>query len=292
MKTKTGLVAAVRGVMVSGAFGLAAAMCLVPGAVAQPAPQAAQGKLGAMEDGMLERMQVTRVQPVVYSHIGARTEMAGVMWRAGQVKATSAQRARLAVPELASASPSEDGLGFGGSATELDTMSLRYGHVLGLLPLLHAVNPSQFKVTVAQLGQLGALEGEFGAQTRGHIQAFVADAQRGKINSDAYLGMMQGCVQDIAGASDASVERRHGYLLLGLWSGLALTSAESDAVTTGLVSSGRVLIELLEEDAAYGGADRSLANLTRAMTDELAQATPSDEVLAQLAQRMMAVRAD
>lgn len=285
----TKLVAAVRGVVVSAVFGV----CLsASGAMAQPAAQIeGNSQLGHLDDGMLERLQVAQVQPVVYSHVGAKTELAGVMWRASQLKASPAASARLAAPELAAPSPAE-GLGFGGSATELDTLSLRYGHVLGLLPLMQAVKPEQFKVTAAQLGGLNELEAAFGAQTRGHIAQFVADAQRGKINSDAYLGMMQGCVQDIAATNDSAVQRRHGYLLLGLWSGLALTSAESDAVTTNLVATGRVLVELLEKDAAYGGADQQLANVVRAMTEELAQTTPSDDALAHMAQRMLAVRAD
>jgi hypothetical protein len=284
------LVAAVRGVMVAAVFGV----CLsAGGAVAQPTVQIeVNSQLGHLDDGMLERLQVARVQPVVYSHVGAKTELAGVMWHASQLKASPAASARLAAPELAVPSPAAQGLGFAGSATELDTLSLRYGHVLGLLPLMQAIKPEQFKVTVAQLGGLGELEAVFGEHTRGHIAQFVADAQRGKINSDAYLGMMQGCVQDIAATDDSSIQRRHGYLLLGLWSGLALTAAESDAVTTSLVATGRVLVELLEKDAAYGGADQKLANIVRAMTEELAQPTPNDDALAHMAQRMLAVRAD
>jgi hypothetical protein len=251
-------------------------------------------KLQPME-GDIQQLQVTKVQPILLSDSGARNQVSAIFSVAANLKTDDAQKARItgAAPAITMpAADGEQGFGFGGSSTELDIVSLQYGYLLGMLPLLQASSPDKFKETVTMFDSLAELNGFYGPEAQAAIKTFVGDAKQGKLNDKAYMEMITGATQGMASATDPSVERRHGYLLLGLWSGLTTLAVEAGAVPENLAASGNTLVMLLEKDAAFGGSDVQLAAKLKLVIAGIKAATPDKAAVQQHIQSMFSVEAD
>lgn len=142
------------------------------------------------------------------------------------------------------------------------------------------------------LGEMSSFNGIFDRTTRAQIERFVKAARAGQLDHVAYLGMMQAASRGIAQAGDPGVERRHGYLLVGLWSGLAQMSAETGQASAEVIATGHTLTRLLEEDAAHAGSDRAVAASVRAMTAQLDGGAPSSQAIGREIKKMMSVSHD
>jgi hypothetical protein len=263
---------------------------------AAPMAWAQGGQLGALEDGALERMEVVAVQPVIYADSGAGAEVGGAVQRAATMEQDAGRTARLLrnAPLLAPVTlgqAEQEGFGFAGASNAQDIETLRAGYTLGLLPLMQATSADRFKLATAQLAYMPRIEG-LSQDAQRAVDTFVQSAQRGQLDQRAYMAMMTEAMRGIASSEDASVQRRHGYLLVGLWSGLAMLEAETGMVSGRLVESGQALVVLLEQDAAHGGSDLALAASMKAMIAELAQAAPNTDALAIHAARMLKARSD
>lgn len=276
---------------------MAGGMMLLGAAPMGWAQGGATGKLGALEDGALERLDVVAVQPVIYADSAAAGEIGGVMSRVATMGADSARAARMLrsapmlAPVMVGQEQAADGFGFAGQSSEQDIETLRVGYTLGMLPLMQATDGNRYKVAVAQLANMPRVQGlSEGAQKA--VDTFVFAAQRGDVDQAAYMAMMEQAMLGIAGSEDASVQRRHGYLLVGLWSGLAMLEAEGGVVSARLIESGKTLVRLLEQDAAHGGSDLALAATLKAMIEELGQQAPSADALAVQAGRLLKTRSD
>jgi hypothetical protein len=257
----------------------------------------AKGALGALEEGALERLEVVAVQPVIYADSAAASEIGGAMSRVAMLEADSARAARMLrsapmlAPVMVGQEQAADGLGFAGQSDAQDIETLRVGYTLGMLPLMRATDNNRYKVAVAQLANMPRVQGlSEGVQKA--VDTFVFAAQRGEVDQAAYMAMMEQAMLSIAGSEDASVQRRHGYLLVGLWSGLAMLEAEGGVVSARLIESGKTLVRLLEQDAAHGGSDLALAATLKAMIEELGQQAPSADALAVQAARLLKTRSD
>lgn len=263
---------------------------------AAPMAWAQSGKLGALEDGALGRMKVVAVQPVIYADSAAGAEVGAAMASVAALPQDGAMAARLGrsaplLSPVAVGAVEADGFGFAGKSDAQDIETLRVGYTLGLLPLMKAGSPDRFKLATAQLAYMPRVEGiSEGAQQA--VNRFVQSAQRGQLDQAAYMAMMSEAMRGIASSEDAGVQRRHGYLLVGLWSGLAMMEAEAGVVSERLVESGMALVTLLEQDAAHGGSDMALAGTLRAMIEELGQAAPSVDALSVQAARLLGAQRD
>jgi hypothetical protein len=240
-------------------------------------------------------LSTAKVQPILLSDSGSRTQVGGVLSQTSQLKASDAQRSRVSasVPSIkAPAASGDQGFGFAGESSEIDTISLQYGYLLGMLPLLQATSPDKFQETLKTLQGVAQLNDLYGKNSQAAIKAFTAAASQGKFDERAYMDMILGGTQDMAAASDSSSERMHGYLVIGLWSGLAMLAAEADAIPAALPSTGNTLVMLLEKDANFGGSDLQLAASLKAVIAELASPSPNKDTLQKHVMAMMEVKAD
>jgi hypothetical protein len=243
----------------------------------------------------VEKLQVSQVQPVMLIDSGARNQIRAAIARSGQLEADAGQKARIdsAVPAIkAPADHGSQGFGFGGSSSELDIISLQYGYMLGMLPIIQATSPEKFKDTLAMLDKLAQVNQFYGPAAQAAIGQFVSAAKQGRLDDKAYMEMLSGATQGMASATNSEVERRHGYLLLGLWSGLTTIAVEAGAVTDNLANSGNTLVMLLKKDAAFGGSDVQLAAKLEAVIAQLKSATPNKAAIHENIQAMLSVEAD
>jgi hypothetical protein len=252
-------------------------------------------KLGALDYDPMS-LKVAKVQPVIFSDSGARTQVSAVASRIPQLQADDAQKARISgsIPAITmpAADSGEQGFGFGGSSTELDTVSLQYGYLLGMLPIVQAASADKFKETVATLDSLSQLNQFYGPELQAAVKAYLDSAKQGQFNDKAYMEMLGGATQGMASTSDSSVERRHGYLLLGLWSGFASIAVESGSVPENLAASGNTLVMLLEKDAAFGGSDVQLAAKLKLVIAELKNPAPDKAAVQKHIMSFFDVQAD
>jgi hypothetical protein len=259
------------------------------------APMAWAQPMAELADGALERLEVAHVQPVIYADSGAQQDVGAVLAQLSTLgDQDEARAARLTGSKLAAVelNAADEGLGFAGTSRASDIEALRVGHALGSLPLLYQVAPSRFKLTTAQLAHMPRVPG-VNEETQRAVNRFVYGAQGGRIDQAGYMALMEVAQRGIATSEDVDGQRAHGYLLVGLWSGLAQLEVEaSGAPSSRLVSSGQALIRLLEEDAAHGGSDLKLAAHLKAMVSELGSGRASAERMATLASALLDVQAD
>ena len=272
----------VRNALVAAAlFAVAPASAFAAGPLGEMTPE-----LAAVESTELENLEVARVQPVVMADQSAELQVSATFARASRANAADAMdlAATMKSVDALRAEGEEEGLDFAGSSNKLDIAALQYGFVLGMAPMMSVLKGEDRQAMLGQLKSLASANALFGATTRAAIEKYVASASSGKADHALFMAMMRAASQDIASSNDPSMERRHGYLLVGLWSGLSRLSAEVGQNSRDLASTGDILVQLLEKDAIYGGSDRELAKQVRIVNAELRKDVPSkDAVRAALA---------
>lgn len=250
---------------------------------------------GALEDADLASLQVTKVQPVVFQSTDAQAEVDGLFGAAANLEEDASQKLRLneAMPEVSVPEGfADEGFDFAGASTELDVVSLQYGFILASMPLLQAANPDAYKKMSGKLEQLAALNKAFAPGVATLLTSYTGSVKQGKPNAETLVKLLRATTQGMASAGDPAVERRHGYLLLGLWGGLITLSAESGKILPGLVSVGDSMIMMLEKDASFGGSDMQLAAKTKSVVALLKADTLDKAAVTKGVQSMLSVQAD
>ncbi|MEC9439842.1 MAG: hypothetical protein VYE40_01930 [Myxococcota bacterium] len=291
--------------MKSFAFGRYSSVrnALVAAAIFVGAPTAAfaAGPLGEMtpelasvEDAQLDNLEIARVQPVVMADQSAELQVSVTFARASKANGANAMDLVQTMQnvEALQAEGEEEGLDFAGSSNKLDIAALQYGFVLGMAPMMSVLEGQDRAEMLQQLEALSSANALFGNTTRQAIEKYVKSAASGKADHAAFMEMMRAASQDIASSGDPSIERRHGYLLVGLWSGLSRLSAEVGQNSRDLAATGDILVQLLEKDAIYGGSDRELAKQVRLVNAELRKDVPSKEVVRAALAEMVKVSQD
>lgn len=264
-------------------FGFVASASL--GATAHPG---LEGELGELEPGQLESLEVAKVQPTAFTDVRS-TQAVGETLARVQDQDASDQVVDV-TGEVASAGDSADeGFGFGGSSTKLDIVSLKYGYMLSTLPLLKGAKLAETAKTLAQLSKLN---GMYSPEVARHLVALVHSAENGGVDAAALTGLMTASAQGIASAADSSGERVHGYLLAGMWMGLAQTTAVLGNSNEGFATLGGSIAQMLEKDASFGGSDRTIALQIRAVSNQLAAAKPDSGKVNAAVKAALATSAD
>ena len=193
---------------------------------------ASVGATAALPEGAdLASLEVVKVQPIMFQSTDTMAAVDAVMTSASMASAEEGQAARImgTMPAVEMADMGEEGFDFGGESTQLDIVAMQYAYILGSLPVLFALDKDGFKSTVDGLAQFAPLHGAFSAKTKASLDAYTAALKAGKLDSNQYIQIMLNATQGIASAGSPAEERRHGYLLLGMWAGYVTMSAESFA---------------------------------------------------------------
>lgn len=180
----------------------------------------------------------------------------------------------------------DGGFGFAGSATADDMRVLRYGYYLGLMPAViqshHAQRRDMAAKLLASTDAIAALGPDIRAAVVAALSSLdsVDGAAFAKVLAGAQLGLAEG---------DA---RKNGYLAAGMWLGLttlALWQGEADETLVGMAEP---LAVLLDEDAAFGAADRKVAAIIRRVAAELRQPHMDVEKVLEMTGEVLKVEAD
>lgn len=240
-------------------------------------------------EAALEELRVSKVQPVVFGDSAADARLSMTMAAASGVQQVESAQVNI---DVAGLELGEEGMGFAGSSTKLDIVSLQYGYLLGNMPLAAAAKGEQMKKLTDTLDAMQQLHGVYATDLGGKISKFVKSARAGKIDHVAYLEMMRAAGQGIASANDTAGQRRHAYLLLGMWTGMASMSAATQSVPKEVRDMGGMLVDLLEKDAAFGGSDRALATKIKVINGELGKSKISTAAVTAAISEMMNIEQD
>lgn len=256
---------------------------------------ASVGATTALPEGAdLASLEVVKVQPVMFQSTDTMAAVDAVMTSASMASAEEGQAARImgTMPPVEMGEMSEEGFDFGGESTQLDIISMQYAYILGSLPVLFALDKDGFKKTVDGLAQFAPLHGAFSAKTKASLDAYAAALKAGKLDSKQYIQIMLNATQGIASAGSPAEERRHGYLLLGMWAGYVTMSAETGKLDKDLAGMGNGLVMMLEKDAVIGGSDKQLAAKVKQVNAAISGGTPDKAKIAAAVKAMLAVTAD
>lgn len=258
-------------------------------------PAGTQSTLEGAQDDLLSSLKVTRVQPVIFTSSDEIASVRAVLSANARAAHGADQKIRVSElpPTITVPKRGKKGFSFAGASSELDIVSLKYGFMLASLPLLQqASSPEDYEGMLNQLDQLAAIDEVYAAPLAEHIKAYVAAAKAGTMDMEHYMGMLTSATQGMASATDPAIERMHGYLMLGLWSGLVVMAAEADQLAPSLKSQGEALTLLLEKDATYGGSDSLLATQVKLITAELGKPSPTRSTLSSAVREILQVQPD
>lgn len=273
---KSSLLLGTRASIASSLFGLL--LCVSPAFAAGPQMSAPTASITQVEDAQFAALRVTKVQPTLFTDAQQNLLVATLVEQTAATQLPAYQPiAQTDVDEASNGARA--GLGFAGASTELDVVSLKYGYALGLVPILGDADPAMRQKHLELLDKMSKINGFYTPTLASHVEAFLQSARQGKIDYQAYMQIMSDAAQGIASSSDPAIERRHGYLLLGLWSSLAHISAQAGQVPAQIAQTGDALAAMLEKDASFGGSDLALAKEVRAITAVLAAEKPSPSLI-------------
>lgn len=255
----------------------------------------ASGKVDALAEGQLAKLQITTVQPVAFmdttSGASVQASFQAVEGFSADAAATSRLSSVTPTPKAPPAQDGQEGLGFAGSSRELDILTLQYGYLLGALPMLKAAKGDAFGAYLQDISKMAPLHDKYTPEAKAQIEAYLKSAS-GSFDNQAYLGMLRAATQGIANAQDSNGQRLHGYLLVGLWAGFSTIASESGSVPANLATIGEGLVQMLEKDAKYGGSDQQLATHVNAMAAQLASGQPDKTKITDAVKALLSVSAD
>ncbi|MFZ4577702.1 MAG: hypothetical protein ACOYOB_04820 [Myxococcota bacterium] len=264
-----------------------------PAAAAAPAPAPEKPKVDLTKveitkDELLASHTVA-VQPMLMAggNTGAWTVLASQMASAK----TNAKSIDLA--KTAKIKAPEGPLGFAGNAEAKDVAVLQYAVALGFLPtLLNGGNDAAAKELATNLmNGFDALSG-LSADTQTTAKLFIALALRDEKMDGELLGMVYAAAMKAGMLGIAAgPQRAHGYYLAGIWTGMALMVGSAGGSAT-YADMAEPICVLLDEDAAFGGTDRKIATLMRAIAVELKKDAPDMGVIKSSAEQVLSAKSD
>lgn len=257
-------------------------------------PAEVVGTTQPLAEGQLDALKVDHVQPVAFMDTTSAAQVQASLEAVGQVKNSADLSSRIVatMPVKPKAQDGQEGLGFAGSSSEVDIMTLKYGYILGALPLLQISKGDEFAAYIKELKQLAGYHKYYTPAASAKIETYLNAAATGKIDQVAYMAMLREATQGIASSKDASGQRVHGYLLMGLWSGLLSMSVESGQLPENINSFGRALEQLLTKDSSYGSSDQRLAGQIKVLNSVLRESPVSKEKVATSIKVILATKAD
>lgn len=147
-------------------------------------------------------------------------------------------------------------LGFSGASVEAELFGLRYGFGLGVLGSLRGADRTAL---AADLWNKRALLASLSPATLAAITRYLEHAQRGEADAPALAAALREA--EAGTATDAA--RAHGYFVAGLWCGIAMTMATAQQPDLAFVALAGPLAAMFDEDAEFGGSDRTIAKALR-----------------------------
>jgi len=231
---------------------------------------AAAGAEDAAGPGGIGRFETVRVRPVVLASPDA-TLVPVRLALAVQGGVASRERVDAA---LTAAHVDAEGMGFAGASTPQDVAALQTGLLVATLPLAESRGAEK----LAEAGRLiqRSAEGLPGLQpaSRERLQKLAERVAAGTVDGDAVNGVVRAATE---GMGEKGKERVHGYLLVGIWTGLCTLAAAIETGDADLANMGSALALMLEKDADFGGSDRKLAAEVRKLAAEMRAETPAPE---------------
>jgi len=178
------------------------------------------------------------------------------------------------------------GFGFAGKAESDDIRVLRYGYYLGMMPaVIRSGHEKETEMAAKLLASIDVIA-PLGESMRDTVIEALTSLESvdgeafAEIFANAQLGLAEG---------DA---RKNGYLAAGMWLGLttlALWNEQADESITGMAEP---LAVLLDEDAAFGAADRKVAAILRGVAAELRKPRLDTDTIMAMTGKVLAVEAD
>lgn len=267
-------------------YTLLAATCLF-GTAAQAQPT---NTLGNADHIDLESLSVSVVQPVASADATTNDEMFRFMAHADALKQMPGEFHKN-LPELKTSmfTTSDDGFGFGGRSTKVDIVSLKIGYMMGALPLVYKKDKVKYNSQLKIINKV-ANSTIFDVATRQQMKRFLTSSS--KLNGKAYTAMMSALSKSMAKSKTASNQRKHAYMLVGLWVTLNTMSLATDNTPSYLSNIGNILANMLEKDAAFGSSDKTLARHIRTITRETKKALPNKKAVYGALRAMTKVKKD
>ena len=241
----------------------------------------------------LEALSVAKIQPTAFMDSASALAMSELMAYGDAMTPDASRGAHLrdSLPKPGQ-DAAHEGLGFAGHSTTLDLSALQYGYMLGALPLLARADALAHQATLIELERLSDLASHLSPQTAQAIATYLKGARAGQLDTGAYMNVMRAASDGLAQAQDASQERRHGYLMVGLWSAMSALAIEAGMTPASLLVLGQSLGQLLERDASFGGSDRALAAQVHLIREQAAAASPDKARVYGAIRAMMGVKSD
>lgn len=256
-------------------------------------PAEVVGATTPLQEGQLGALKVDYVQPVAFMDTTSAAQVQASIESVGQVKNSADLSSRLNAPKPVMPQDSGDqGMGFAGDSSQVDIVTLQYGYILGALPLLQIAKGDEFQGYVAELKKLSSAHKLYAPAASAQIEAYLSAAAQGKIDQVAYMGMLREATQGIANSKDPSGQRLHGYLLMGLWSGLLSMSVEAGQLPDNINTFGTALEQLLTKDSSYDSSDQRLAGQLKVLNAVLKESPISKEKVSTSIKVILATKAD
>lgn len=240
----------------------------------------------------LEQLEIAKVQPTAFMDTTSAISMSEMMAYGDAMAPDASLASRVSDAMPARAAQEDQGLGFAGQSTTQDIASLQYGYLLGALPLLQRADKASFDKALLKLEQFASLHSGYQPQTTTAILTYIKGARQGSIDTGAYMNVMRAASEGIAQAKGPDQERRHGYLMVGVWSAMSTMALESGRVPSSLKGIGDALSKMLIKDSSFGGSDRALAAHIQLISEESLSAAPDKARVYKSLKEMMSAKAD
>ncbi|MFT5431911.1 MAG: hypothetical protein ACI9OJ_002609 [Myxococcota bacterium] len=185
--------------------------------------------------------------------------------------------------------PAAQGFGFAGDTSATDLQILKYGYHLGLLPArLASRRRADARAAVQNLAQADHIIAGLDPDVRSAIAQVLEKTRANEISGAPFQTLMESANRGIS----SDTPRAYGYLMVGVWAGLAAYTSVRGVHSESLTSMVRPLVSLLEEDAVFASADRQIADTLLLMSRELLKRRSDPVAILRLGNRMVETEAD
>ncbi|MCB9738327.1 MAG: hypothetical protein H6747_03600 [Deltaproteobacteria bacterium] len=246
-------------------------------AEAPPTTTAAAIPAEPTDELILSGDNVVAVQPVFMVGAGAEAgwyDMAAYVSGAKVDKAASAEAAKAAI---AAPKAIDKGFGFAGASSAKDVRVLHQAIALGFVPSLVIAGQAEKAKSLATglVSSMDALS-DLTPETQESAKLFAALGLADKKVKEELVGMIfaRAMRAGMKGIADGP-QRAHGYYVAGVWTGMSLLFASLGGKSETFADLAEPICVLLDKDAAFGGADRTIASHMRTIAAELKKERPA-----------------
>lgn len=237
----------------------------------------------------LSEYKTVAVQPVL-SASNTRGQFESELAASASTLTFKADRATT-MKQLGGRASADSGFGFAGKAQRGDLDLLFAATTLGIVPAAMREDAAAVKQKVPEIRQLIAvLDGKVTPKVIEalNLAASAIEVQDFQNTTKALLVAMALSADAITKGS----ERQHGYVAVGIYTGIASMFVRAGQPNKALADIGTPLVMLLEQDAALGGADRAIAVQLKVIAGELNNPAPDMKKVLDAITAMDAVKPD